>query len=245
MGIRTEVVSPRGMVTSEQRVSGFPGLVVTTVVFTFDGSKLRILCVRDNDEIEHFHLPSLPFSQDDELKAVARQVIRSRLPLELNQMFQVGAFEKSESRLGEKAKQIEICFFTAASPNDLEFVATSGLDQYRFLEFHDQMSQLDEHSRALADAALAELRRKARFDTVAFDFLAHEFSLSELQRVFEAILNRPMDVRNFRKKIEALDILVESPHRPRGMAYRPPRMYSFDAGRFRHRQSLEGEVRFF
>jgi 8-oxo-dGTP diphosphatase len=107
------------------------------------------------------------------------------------------------------------------------------------------MSLLDEHSRALADAALAELRRKARFDTVAFDFLAHEFSLSELQRVFEAILNRSMDVRNFRKKIESLDILVESPHRPRGMAYRPPRMYSFDAGRFRHRQSLEGEVRFF
>jgi len=201
--------------------------------------------MKSSSFISQFHLPSLPYSPEDELKSLARQVIRSRLPLELNQLFQVGAFEKNESRLCETQKQVEICFFTAASPNDLEFVATSGLHQYRFLEFHDQMSLLDEHSRALADAALAELRRKARFDTVAFDFLAHEFSLSELQRVFEAILNRPLDVRNFRKKFEALDILVESPHRPRGMAYRPPRMYSFDAGRFSHKQSLEGEVWFF
>lgn len=245
MGIRTDIVPSRGNVVADQRIPGSSGLLVTTVVFSFDGAKLRVLCVRDNDEQESFHLPSLPLDPSDDLQSVTRQVVRSRLPLELNQVFQVGAFERVQKQTPDSSKQLEICFFTIASPNDLEFVATSGLSQYRFLELHDQISLLEPHSRDLAEAALAELRRKARFDAVAFSFLAHDFSLSELQRVFEAILNRPMDVRNFRKKIESLDILLESPHRPRGMAYRPPRMFSFEPERFRHRQTLEGEVRFF
>lgn len=245
MGIQTDIVPSRGYVTTEQRTPGSPGLLVTTVVFSFDGAKLRVLCVRDNEDQESFHLPSLPLEPSDDLQAVAKQVVRSRLPLELNQVFQVGAFERVQKHLTNSSQQLEICFFTVASPNDFEFVATSGLSQYRFLELHDQLALLEPHSHAIAQAALAQLRAKARFDSVAFSFLAHDFSLSELQRVFEAILNRPMDVRNFRKKIESLDILLESPNRPRGMAYRPPRMFSFEPGRFRHRQTLEGEVRFF
>lgn len=245
MGFRTEVVPARGGFSVEQAVPGSPAIVITTVVFSFDGAKLRVLGIRGAEEQESYHLPSLPFDLSDEMQSIARNVIRSRLPLEMNQVFQVGAFESPKKVSPEKAKQVEICFFAIASPNDLEFVATSGLSQYRFLELQDQMSLLEPHSRGLAEAALAELRRKSRFDAVAFSFLSNEFSLSELQRVFEAILNRPMDVRNFRKKIESLEILSESAHRPRGMAYRPPRMFSFDSGRFRHRQTLEGEVRFF
>lgn len=245
MGIGTEVIPTRGGVSPDQPVAASPGILITTVVFSFDGSKLRVLGVRGNEEQETFHLPSLPFDSADEMQATARNVIRSRLPLEVNQVFQVGAFETMKKSSPDRAKQIEICFFAVASPNDLEFVATSGIAQYHFLELHEQLSMLEPHSRGLTEAALAELRRKARFDAVAFNFLAPEFSLSELQRVFEAILNRAMDVRNFRKKIESLDILLESAHRPRGMAYRPPRMFTFDSGRFRHRQTLEGEVRFF
>lgn len=245
MDMRTEIVTARAKVPGGALVSVQAGLVVTTVVFSFDGTKLRLLAVRSGDELDVYHLPNLQYNFSDELTWTAREVVRSRLPLELTQLYQVGAYENRLIASETPENQIEICYFTIAPPTDLEFVATSGLSQYRFLEVHDQADLLEPHSRELAQAALSELRRRTRFETVAFSFLAHEFSLSELQRVFEAILNRPMDVRNFRKKIESLDILKESPHRPRGMAYRPPRMFSFEAERFQHRQTLEGEVRFY
>ncbi|NBX18352.1 MAG: hypothetical protein EBR09_13395 [Proteobacteria bacterium] len=247
MDMRSDIVAARGQIQGGiQAGSQIPALKVTTAVFSFDGAKLRMLAVRKGaDEPERYSLPSLPFDFSEDLTTTARQVVRSRLPLELSPVFQVGAFESQSGALPETNRQIEICYFTVATPSDLEFVATGSLDQYRFLEVHEQSDLLDGHSRELALAALAELRRRSRFETVAFAFLQNEFSLSELQRVFEAILNRPMDVRNFRKKIELLDILKESPHRPRGMAYRPPRMFSFEAERFRHRQTIEGEVRFY
>lgn len=245
MEIQTDVVPVAHKAGHDKRDSEFPRLIITTVVFSFDGAKLRVLALKSSDDRESYQLPSLEYSDTDDLASLARQVISSRLPLDLGPFFQVGAFESATevNRSGEKT--VEICYFTTASPNDFEFVATGSFPMYRFLETEEQMDLFEAHSRALTQAALLLLRTKARFDSVAFHFLANDFSLSELQRVFEAILNRTMDVRNFRKKIEALGILNESPHRPRGMAYRPPRMFSFDKGRFRHRQESEGEVRFF
>jgi 8-oxo-dGTP diphosphatase len=247
MDMRTDVVTSRGQTQGGlQSVPYRHALLVTTAVFSFDGAKLRLLAVRKGDEDpERYILPSLPFDFSDDLMTTARQVVLSRLPLELSPMFQVGTFERKSVDFPDAGRQIEICYFTVATPADLEFVATGGLEQYRFLEIHEQSDLLVPQSREVAIAALAELRRRTRFESVAFAFLSHEFSLSELQRVFEAVLNRPMDVRNFRKKIELLDILKESPHRPRGMAYRPPRMFSFEAERFHHRQTIEGEVRFY
>lgn len=245
METRTDVVPSGSKTGHEQRAFARPNLRITTVVFSFDGVKLRVLAVKSSDDRETYSLPSLEYSDTDDLVSVARQVISSRLPLDLGPFFQVGAFESPDASLRSTEKVVEICYFTTASPNDFEFVATGSFPLYRFLEAEEQLELLEAHSANLAQAALLELRRKARFDSVAFNFLSHDFSLSELQRVFEAILSRTMDVRNFRKKIEALGILNESPHRPRGMAYRPPRMFSFDKARFRHRQDAEGEVRFF
>jgi 8-oxo-dGTP diphosphatase len=245
METRTDVVPSASRAGQEQRGSARPNLRITTVVFSFDGAKLRVLAVKSASDRESYVLPSLEYTDTDDLVSLARQVISSRLPLDLGPFFQVGAFDNATEASRATEKIIEICYFTTASPNDFEFVATGSFPMYRFLEAEEQLELFESHAVTLAQAALMELRRKARFDSVAFDFLSHDFSLSELQRVFEAILNRTMDVRNFRKKIEALEILNESPHRPRGMAYRPPRMFSFDKARFRHRQDSEGEVRFF
>lgn len=246
MELRTDIVASREKGPGAPHAGLIqPALVLSTVVFSFDGARLRVLGVKGKGDAESYSLPTLPFDFSEDLAATARQVISSRLPLELSHMYQVGAFEAQHPATDEASRQIEICYFTIASPNDLEFVATSGIELYRFLEVHEQSELLEPHSRELVQHALNELKRRTRFDTLAFGFLAHEFSLSELQRVFEAILNRPMDVRNFRKKIESLGILRESEHRPRGMAYRPPRMFSFEAERFRHRLSLDGEVRFY
>jgi 8-oxo-dGTP diphosphatase len=245
METRTDVVPSASRTVRDHKFPARPNLRITTVVFSFDGAKIRVLAVKSSDERESYALPSLEYSDTDDLSSLARQVISSRLPLDLGRFFQVGAFESTSEQHLATERTIEICYFTIASPNDFEFVATGSFPMYRFLEAEEQLDLLEAHSGSLAHAALQELRGKARFDSVAFEFLSHDFSLSELQRVFEAILSRTMDVRNFRKKIEALGILNESPHRPRGMAYRPPRMFSFDNARFQHRRNSEGEVRFF
>lgn len=86
--------------------------------------------------------------------------------------------------------------------------------------------------REILDYALGRLRNKLEYTTVGFQLLPKRFTFTELQRVYEAILGRPLDKRNFRRKIELLGILAPlDAHRREGAA-RPARLYQFSARKF-------------
>ncbi len=88
-----------------------------------------------------------------------------------------------------------------------------------------------DHDRILA-YAIERLRNKLEYTTVGFQLLPERFTLGELQAVYEAVLGRPLDKRNFRRKLELLDILVRlAEHRTAGRA-RPARLYRLATDRF-------------
>jgi len=77
------------------------------------------------------------------------------------------------------------------------------------------------------DYALQRLRAKLDYSNVAYSLLPAEFTLSQLQQTYEAILARRMDKRNFRKRILSLDI-VEPTGRVAGEGrHRPAQLYRF------------------
>ena len=85
--------------------------------------------------------------------------------------------------------------------------------------------------RKILDYALERLRNKLEYTTVGFQLLPQKFSLTELQGVYEAILGKKLDKRNFRRKIELLKILKPISEYRRG-GQRPARLYRFAAPRF-------------
>lgn len=85
-----------------------------------------------------------------------------------------------------------------------------------------------DHADILA-TAVDRLRGKLSYSNVAYGLLGEAFTLRELQSVYEAVLGRELDKRNFRKKVLSLDLVVETEGMRRG-AHRPAQLY-----RFRHR----------
>lgn len=79
--------------------------------------------------------------------------------------------------------------------------------------------------------ALERLRNKLEYTTVGFQLLPSKFTLGELQAVYEAILDRPMDKQNFRRKIAELKILKPLKEY-RSDVGRPAQMFQFAARRF-------------
>ena len=79
---------------------------------------------------------------------------------------------------------------------------------------------------AVARVALARLRAKLGYTNVAFALLPPRFTLAELQSLYEAVLGRRLDRRNFRKRALASDLLVALETERRG-AHRPARLYRF------------------
>jgi 8-oxo-dGTP diphosphatase len=78
----------------------------------------------------------------------------------------------------------------------------------------------------MASCALARLRAKLEYTNIVYGLLPHEFTLGELQELYETILGRPLDRRNFRRKILASGLLRELRRQRRG-AHRPAMLYAF------------------
>lgn len=78
----------------------------------------------------------------------------------------------------------------------------------------------------VAAVALDRLRSKLGYTNIAWSLLEESFTLSELQEVYEVILGRGLDRRNFRKKILSLDLLKPARGQRRG-AHRPAQLYAF------------------
>jgi 8-oxo-dGTP diphosphatase len=85
---------------------------------------------------------------------------------------------------------------------------------------------------AILTYALARVRNKLEYTTIGFELLQAAFTLGELQAVYEAILGRPLDKRNFRRKIDLLGILTPIRHAQRPGRTRPAQLYRFSAARF-------------
>lgn len=81
-------------------------------------------------------------------------------------------------------------------------------------------------------AALDRLRKRVRYNPIGFNLLPAEFTLSQLQNLYEVIFNRLLDKRNFRKKITAMDFLTDCKRNQQEVAHRPARLYKFDIDRY-------------
>jgi 8-oxo-dGTP diphosphatase len=83
--------------------------------------------------------------------------------------------------------------------------------------------------RRIIDYALTRLRNKLSYTTVGFQLLPQRFTLSELQRVYEVILGRELDKRNFRRKVEMLGIVKPTREQRASITGRPAQLYRFVA----------------
>lgn len=79
----------------------------------------------------------------------------------------------------------------------------------------------------VVDYALQRLRAKLDYSNVAYSVLPRYFTLSQLQRVYEAILSRPLDKRNFRKRMQSLGIMEPTGKTTADGAHRPAQLYAF------------------
>jgi 8-oxo-dGTP diphosphatase len=88
----------------------------------------------------------------------------------------------------------------------------------------------------VAETALQRLRSKLSYTNIAWSLLRDSFTIAELQEVYEVILDRPLDRRNFRKKVLALGLIEPIASKRRG-PHRPAQLYLF-----RSREPIISEI---
>ena len=80
--------------------------------------------------------------------------------------------------------------------------------------------------------ALDRLRSKIRWQPVGIDLLSTEFTLGQLERLYEVILGRGIEKRNFQRRVMKSGLLIETGRTQSGVGHRPGTLYRFDKNRY-------------
>lgn len=101
----------------------------------------------------------------------------------------------------------------------------------KWFDFDKLPNLILDHGQMVADALVA-LRRKARYQPIGFELLPKKFTLPQLLVLYEAIYQRELDQRNFRKKVLSLDILQKLDEKDKSGSRKGAFLYYFDQDKY-------------
>jgi 8-oxo-dGTP diphosphatase len=208
-----------------------PALTVDCVVFGFDEGDLKIMLIqRDAGPFEgKWALPG-GFVQVDETpeRAALRELEEETgvANVFLEQLYTFGDLNRDP-----RERVVSIAYYALVKLGNYRLKAATDARQAAWFCVADAPSLAFDHNRIL-DTALKRLQGKVRYEPIGFELLPKKFTLSHLQHLYEAILEREFDKRNFRKKILGMDLLVELEEIEQDVAHRAARLYSFNEKKY-------------
>lgn len=99
--------------------------------------------------------------------------------------------------------------------------------QARWFDLKDTPSLMLDHNTMVQDA-LDRLRTKARYSPVGFELLPEKFTIPQLQLLYEAIYQKKLDRRNFRKKIRSMGLLDKLDEKDKSGSRKGAFLYQFN-----------------
>src|SRR5438132_5395366 len=209
-----------------------PALTVDCVVFGFDEADLKLLLIqRDLDPFKgRWALPGGFVQLDETLEDAARRELAEETGISkifLEQLYTFGAVDRDP-----RERVVSVAHYALVKLSDHRVKASSDAHRAAWFEVSDIPELAFDHDQIVA-TALRRLKGKVRYAPIGFELLPSKFTLTQLQRLYEAILEKRLDKRNFRKRILSMNVLLALDEIQEDVAHRAARFYRFDERKYR------------
>ena len=189
-------------------------MAVTTdcVIFTYEDWRLKVLLVRRGGEPYkgRWAFPGGFLRMDETAEQGALRELREETALVPSAIGQLGVF--SDLDRDPRERVITIAWYALVKPSKV--VGGDDADEAAWFPVDDLPPLAFDH-RKIFETAMERLRRDIHFQPVGFDLLDDEFTIPDLQRLYEAILGVQFDRRNFQRKILSSGILEDADEAPK------------------------------
>lgn len=204
-------------------------VAVDCIIFGFSEGKLKLLVYRRKLEplSGKWSLLGSFVKSDEDVKSAAGRVLKELTGLEDVFLKELKCYSAVTRDPGQRC--ISIAHYALIDAEDHKQIVADH-DAYWFTVNELPQLVLDHTSMALE--ALEALKVEARYQPIGFELLPERFTMPQLQTLYEAIYGKPLDSRNFRKKVNSFNVLLKTGDKDYGSSKKGAYLYRFDEARY-------------
>ncbi|MBX7181560.1 MAG: NUDIX hydrolase [Bacteroidia bacterium] len=231
-----------------------PNVSVDCVIFGFDGTDLKVLVIQrkakpdDNPKESEFGLalPGNLVRDDESLDQAANRVLFELTGLEniyLEQFHTFGDPHRvkgsrdvewlSRFRQNPDARVITVAYYSLIKLPSFELEAGSDSFAKKPVWYSvNAVPGLGFDHNLIVNKAIEMLKEKMRFHPIGFELLPKKFTLTQLQKLYEVIIGKPLDKRNFRRRVLNYGFLVPQDEKQTNVSHKPAMLYKFNKKKY-------------
>jgi len=201
-----------------------PAVTTDVVIFSIRDQQLKLLLIKRGGAPfkGKWALPGGFVELDESLEEGARRELEEETGLAgvfLEQLYTFG-----QPGRDPRERVITVAYYALIPSDQVSLCAATDAEAVGWFSM-DELPGLAFDHQNIVDMAHERLAAKLDYSTLAFQFMASEFTLSDLQQVYEIILQESIDKRNFRKWVLAMERIEETGEVKRDGPHRPAKLY--------------------
>lgn len=203
-------------------------LTIDVVVFTMKDNLLQVLLTKRNKEPfkGRWAIPGGFIRLSETLDDAALRILKEKTDVEdiyLEQLYTFG-----DPLRYPNARVITCAYFALVRAEDVEHIfEKESMEDVNWHDVYDLPDMAFDH-KTIIDYSILRTRERLEYFPISYKLLQDKFTLTELQKTYELILDKQLDKRNFRKKILAGTMLIETDEYTKSGSKRPAKLYRFD-----------------
>lgn len=206
---------------------------IDCVIFGFDGGELKILLIERNEEPfkDWWALPGNLVRANESLDQSASRILNELTGLGDIYMEQYYTF--GDPHRHPQGRVVSIAYYALlrlGGDKALKPISTYA-KQAHWVNVKDLPKLAFDHQQ-IFDKGLEKIKRRIKHQPIAFELLPEKFTLTQLQNVYELILGKKLDKRNFRKKMLSFGVLKDLDEKQKGVSFRAATLYRFDKRKY-------------
>ncbi|MBQ8673282.1 MAG: NUDIX hydrolase [Bacteroides sp.] len=206
-----------------------PAVTADCVIFGFDGVSIKVLLIQRGIEpfLGRWAFPGGFMKMDETAEECARRELEEETGLRNVSVEQFHTF--SDVHRDPRERVMTVAHYALVKLSEVK--GGDDAANARWLAMNEIPRLAFDHDRILRMAVNC-LKERICFEPIGFELLPEVFTMTELQNLYEAILEVKFDRRNFYSKMLKLGILAEAEPRPKNASRRIPSKYRFNAGKY-------------
>ncbi|MEM9847287.1 MAG: NUDIX domain-containing protein, partial [Bacteroidota bacterium] len=182
-------------------------IAVDAIVFGYEKAQLYVLLIKQRfGEFKHtWSLPGGFVLNGEGLTEAVTRELKEEAGIEVNYLEQLYTFGDNVSR-DPRGQVISVAYFALVNPENLVLRADTDAEAAQWFPF-DALPNLAYDHQAIIQKAIDRLQAKLHYQPIGFDLLQKQFPFSHLEQLYQTILGRKIERRNFRKKMLKLGLV--------------------------------------